>query len=77
MVQMITDHKPLCDMFKKNLTDIHNARLQAMAEKTLDYNMVCTHLKGEKNSVIYFFVQVWLLWRHQSFLERATSLSLG
>ena len=39
VVQMITDHKPLCDMFKKSVTDIHNQRLQNMMEKTLDYNI--------------------------------------
>ena len=59
-VQMITDHNPLCDMFKKNLTDIHNARLQSIVEKTLDYNIVWSHLKGQKNIVAYLFSRTGL-----------------
>ena len=57
---MITDHRPLCDMFKKPLTEVHNARLQRLVEKTMDFNLAWTHLKGDRNVIADLFSRTGL-----------------
>ena len=44
---VVTDHKPLEVIFKKDLFDIGNPRLQRIREKLLEYNFTVTRVPGK------------------------------
>ena len=76
VVQIITDHKPLCDMFKKNFTEIHNQRIQNMMERTLDFNIKWIYLKGERNLIADLFSRSGLASAAAPEFQRSSNYSI-
>ncbi len=48
---VITDHKPLVGVFKKNLVDVDNPRLQRQREKLLAYNFTVEWCAGKDHMI--------------------------
>ena len=48
---VVTDHKPLEGIFKKDLFDIGNPRLQRIHEKLLEYNFSVTWVPGKSHLI--------------------------
>ena len=48
---VVTDHKPLEGIFKKDLFDIGNSRLQRIREKLLEYNFSVTWVPGKSHLI--------------------------
>ena len=48
---VVTDHKPLEAIFKKDLFDIGNPRLQRIREKLLEYNFSVTWVPGKSHLI--------------------------
>ena len=48
---VVTDHKPLEGIFKKDLFDIGNPRLQRIREKLLEYNFSVTWVPGKSHLI--------------------------
>ena len=49
-VNIVTDHKPLIDLYAKPLTEVTNARLLRLLEKMMDFNLKWTYIKGDQNT---------------------------
>ena len=48
---VVTDHKPLEEIFKKDLFDIGNPRLRRIKEKLLEYNFSVTWVPGKSHLI--------------------------
>ena len=48
--QLVTDHAPLLDIFKKDLWDI-SPKLQPLVERAGIYSSVTSHCKGKRNKI--------------------------
>ena len=48
---VVTDHKPLKGIFKKDLFNIGNPRLQRIREKMLEYNFTVTWVPGKSHLI--------------------------
>ena len=76
MVYLVTDHKPLTDMMKKSINDVHNTRLQSMMEKTLCYNITWKYLRGEHNLIADMFSRSGLSSSSAPEFPRSTNFSV-
>ena len=47
--QVLTDHSPLVEIFKKEIVDITNPRLRAFREKLMDMSIEAAYLPGKQN----------------------------
>ncbi len=55
VVNILTDHRPLVDLYKKPLTEITNARLLRLLEKPMDFNLSWSFVKGDRNCIADLF----------------------
>ena len=49
--EVITDHKPLVGIFKKDLCEVENARLASMREKLVDYSFTVKWVAGKDHLI--------------------------
>ena len=50
-LRVLTDHRPLCGMFRKRLDEVSNNRMVRILEKLAGFNLEVQYLKGKENYI--------------------------
>ena len=76
VVNILTDHRPLVDLYKKPLTEIANARLFRLIEQTMDFNLSWSYVKGDRNYIADLFSRTQVSSQEAPEFPRTTNMEV-